>query len=90
MAHVGLHTHRFRDNPEERRFAEAWQAMNAGAMLDWLLTPPASQPGDGLPWIAGARAEEVAATVIQWLGSPVGQGFLRDMGYEKKAEINNL
>lgn len=29
------------------------------------------------------REHEVAATVVQWLGSPVGQGFLRDLGYEK-------
>jgi hypothetical protein len=78
---TGLHTHRFADNPEEKRFAEAWDTNNSqGRTLTYLLgigdqrfpTPPLE------------RDEQIAATVIQWLGSPVGQGFLRDLGYERK------
>ncbi len=79
---TGLHTHRFGDNPEEKRFAKAWERFD-GANLDYLL-----QCGEplhlGYPPPATDRERVVAATVIQWLGSPVGQGFLRDLGYERK------
>lgn len=80
----GLHTHRFRDNPEEERFAKAWDDQNRhGSNLAYLLDP---KNGVGCrPPEPTDREHEVAATVIQWLGSPVGQGFLRDLGYEKKA-----
>ena len=76
----GLHTHRFKDNPEEKRFADAWSRQNYnGRHLGYLLCcgdqQHAPAPSD--------RDEQVAATVIQWLGSPVGQAFLRDMGYER-------
>ena len=79
----GLHTHRFKQNPEERRFAEAWaKHCGDGKTLAYLLTV-----GDQrFPTAPTGREEQVAATVIQWLGSPVGQGFLRDMGYEKKGQ----
>jgi hypothetical protein len=78
----GLHTHRFKDNPEEKRFADAWSAHNAaGKTLAYLLTI-----GDQrFPGAPTDGEERVAATVIQWLGSPVGQGFLRDLGYEKRS-----
>lgn len=42
-------------------------------MLEYLM-------GDGATrGVVSDRDELVAATVIQWLGSPVGQGFLRDV-----------
>ena len=76
----GLHTHRFKQNPEERRFAEAWaKHCGDGKTLAYLLAV-------GDQRFPVAPTEQVAATVIQWLGSPVGQGFLRDMGYEKKGQ----
>lgn len=77
----GLHPYRFAQNPEEQRFAEAWADWNAtGKHLAYLLTV-----GDQrFPATPTEREEQVAATVIQWLGSPVGQGFLRDLGYEKR------
>lgn len=83
MDHVGLNAHRLNDNPEERRFAEAWRGMQAGRLLDWLLTGIDQR---GYPDCASTRDEQVAATVVQWLGSPVGQGFLRDLGYERAEE----
>ena len=82
-AQNALNCHRFADNPEERRFAEAWADFcAAGKTLAYLLTV-----GDQrFPVAPTDREEQVAATVIQWLGSPVGQGFLRDLGYEKKVK----
>jgi len=80
--HKGLHTYRFKENPEEKRFAEAWADQNRlGSTLAYLLDP---KSGIFRPPEPSDREHEVAATVIQWLGSPVGQCFLRDLGYEKK------
>lgn len=85
MKNKGLHQYRFRQNPEEKRFAQAWEAENTrpnniNTMLNQLL-------GDGTihcTVTATKREIEVAATVIQWLGSECGQGFLRDLGYIKE------
>jgi len=80
----GLSMHRFRSNPEERCFAEAWDKINTRPdmpgvrTLDYMLDPKHNKgvlPTD--------REREVAATVVQWLGSPVGQRFLEDLGYKK-------
>lgn len=74
----GLHTYRFKENPEEKRFAEAWAKNNP---LPWLLDERRLQTGR--PEDPSDRDTVVAATVIQWLGSPVGQAFLRDLGYRR-------
>lgn len=80
--HTGLSTHRFRDNPEELRFAEAWSKQNDhGGTLAYLLDP--AHGGRGRPPEPTDREHVVAATVVQWLGSPVGQSFLAELGYEK-------
>jgi hypothetical protein len=80
MKHKGLHTHRFKQNPEEKKFAQAWEKENEhGKLLAYLMTE-----GDQR-YVVDATDDQklVAATVIQWLGSPVGQNFLRDLGYVK-------
>jgi hypothetical protein len=71
-------------NPEEQRFAEAWARENAehsGHTLAYLLDPNSGTKGR--PREPTDREHVVAATVVQWLGSPCGQGFLRDLGWEK-------
>lgn len=83
--HHGLARYRFPDNPEEKRIADAWQAHNdTGRTLDHLLDPRKGEPF-GHPPHAADRDRVVAATVMQWLGSHVGQGFLRDLGYVWRA-----
>lgn len=74
----GLHSNRYSREPEEKRFAEAWDAKNRGVVrtLNYLLSSDsqrAIEPSD--------RERVLAATVIQWLGSSVGQSFLEDLGY---------
>ncbi len=79
----GLHAYRFRDNPEEKRFANAWETHNLrGHTLAHLLDERPVQ--GGRPPDPTDRDRLVAATIIQWLGSPVGQAFLEDIGYHKK------
>lgn len=82
--HKGRHTHRFKDNPEERRFAEAWAKDNEqGHTLAYLLDRQHGT-GPGKPPEPDDLEREVAATVVQWLGSPMGQCFLRDLGYTRR------
>lgn len=80
--HVGMQGHRLLDrerNAEEVKIAGAWQKVNdEGAVLGYLL-------GDGrTPVTPTPRDVAVAATVVQWLGSEIGQGFLRALGYSSK------
>ena len=81
MKYQGLRPYRHKDNPEEKRFAQAWSKENEdGRLLAHLLDDRHAQ--GGYPPEPSDRDHVVAATVIQWLGSPVGQGFLRRLGYE--------
>lgn len=88
MKHVGLYAHRLRENPEERRFAEEWEKANErGNILAYLLD--LKNGSGGRPVEVASRDIVVAATVIQWLGSPVGGGFLRDVGYRIAEGVSN-
>lgn len=75
----GANAHRYQREPLERAFAEQWQASNDGPMgrvrttLDYLLD--STNRGNPDPPLTD-RDWLVANTVIQWLGSPVGQNFL--------------
>jgi Pretoxin HINT domain len=70
--HVGLNTHRLEQNPLEKRFAVDWEKMNnrycSAPIIEYLL---------GEYWTE--RDAQVAATIIQWLGSPVGSRFIADV-----------
>jgi hypothetical protein len=74
--HKGLHRYRFGDNPLEKKFADEWQRRNGGrGVLDYLLAKDNNRPAGEV----SDRDAEVAATVIQWLGSHVGRCFLDDV-----------
>ena len=78
----GLHANRYSREPLERAYAAAWQKFCEGANspgghpdhLDYLLSTDQSHPV-----LTGTRDREVACTVIQWLGSTVGQQFVSDV-----------
>lgn len=77
----GAHAYRLSSNPKEKLFADAWQKQNGSprfgrfTMLEQLL----SSGGGKTPAEVSKRDEMIAATIIQWLGSPVGSCFLRDV-----------
>lgn len=80
---LGLNTHRFEGNPEEKRFAKAWlETCRQNRTLDYLMLPP-DDDQHGVRSVT-LRDHIVAATVIQWLGSPVGSFFLNELGYFKR------
>lgn len=86
----GLQHHRLKDNPEEKRFAEAWDRLNdsddhLAFILDvrgdaYRVTSPSAKASDHV----------LAATVIQWLGSPVGQSFLAGLGYTRGDGVDRV
>lgn len=85
MNHRGNRTHRFKQNPLEKVFSDKWEEANdkpnnGPGILAWSM-------GDGQ--FAGdisQRDATVAASIIQWLGSPVGQRFLLETLASPKAK----
>ena len=80
--------YRFKDNPLEKAFYEKWKEdhvsrnMKSHTTLEYLLAENPNEPmGE-----CTDRDEYVASIVIQWLGSSVGQSFLRDCGFRKIEE----
>lgn len=81
----GNKVYRHKDNPEEKRFHD--EAVNMGnADLSAMVFEP-KDGGLAPSEYLSEREEKIVVSAIQWLGSPVGQNFLRDMGYEKQPEI---
>lgn len=78
---TGLHPNRFKENPEEHRFAKAWDKIGEKSLANILDDRPIHT---GRPPMPSDRDYLVGATLIQWLGSPVGQAFLGGLGYAKK------
>jgi hypothetical protein len=78
----GLHAIRLQRNPHEQKFAETWQEQcEDGRQLEYMLSP---RPNERHP--VSKRDQEVANTVIQWLGTPVGQCFLEEVLAKKGGE----
>lgn len=76
MKNKGLHQYRFKENPLEKAFAKQWEKENVeGRILDYLLAKDLNYPKGEVT----DRDREVAATVIQWLGSPCGQSFVEEV-----------
>jgi hypothetical protein len=85
--HRGINTQRLKTNPRERKFAKLWETRNVygRSLLAYLLDERKVHTGH--PPSPSDRDCVVAATVIQWLGTPVGQGFLAELGYVEQKEV---
>lgn len=83
MKHEGLHANRLKreHNALEKAFADKWKQENAGAnpLLNQLLAT-----NDTFLSAASQRDATVAATIIQWLGSEVGSGFIDEVRKSQK------
>ena len=73
MKHEGLNAQRLKREPTEQAYAEAW-AERAPTTLGYLLCGQDRTKHD-----YSQRDAEVAATIIQWLGSHVGECFLAEV-----------
>ena len=76
----GKNARRLADNPLERSFADAWARYNKeGKITEYLLTDSPLNHRQTVP----DDVEVDIATMMQWLGSPVGQGFLEEaLGFD--------
>jgi len=71
LKHVGFSSHRLIYNPVEKLFVTHWRKEVERGLLKNLIEDPITQ-----------RDASVAATIVQWLGSEVGSGFLLDVYIE--------
>lgn len=72
IGHVGVGAERQKWNVKEKLFARFWQKENSDdkQLLSVLLSR------NNQPWTITQRDAIVAATVMQWLGTNCGQGYL--------------
>ncbi len=75
MKHTGIHIYRTADNPAEMVFSDQWLMQNGrdSNFLEQILRKNPHE-FEGI----SERDASVAATIIQWLGSPVGECFLNN------------
>lgn len=74
----GMSPHRYKSDPLEKRFAEAWQKQNDSTRPNLAYLMDENNRGMPKPPLTD-RDWLVSSTVMQWLGSPVGQCFLVEM-----------
>jgi hypothetical protein len=75
--------YRFKGNPEEEKFFKAFveHTDDKDIKMSQIVFP--SLDGRTPVSFLDEREMQIVKNTIQWLGSPVGQGFLRDLGYKK-------
>ncbi len=73
--------HRHESNPKEKELYEKFLANNDRDM-DLIIFGHGSNSFRPLDYLSD-REKQIVLSTIQWLGSPVGQGFLRECGFEK-------
>lgn len=77
IKHEGISIHRLNREPKEAAFAAAWKDRAPGS-LGYLLCGQDRRLHD-----YSQRDATIAATIIQWLGSPVGQNFIDEVRESK-------
>lgn len=81
----GNKEYRFKDNPKEKEFHDKFIAMfnrdgsrkSLSAIVNGWSDNRQNQPKE---WLS-EKEEVICVNLIQWLGSPVGQGFLAECGF---------
>lgn len=86
IAHTGLHTRRFsrldhNSAHREAAFAVFWEQAQESHLLEYLMGNLNTRAQ------ISQRDALVAATVVQWLGSPVGQDFINKAMANASASI---
>lgn len=85
----GTKKYRFKDNPKEKelhdKFVElfnrdALSKKTLSAIINGWDSDNQHTPNSYL----SEKEETICVNIIQWLGSPIGQCFLRDCGFEPK------
>lgn len=77
---------RWEHNPEEQLFVEEFlrQFQNPERTMSYIIYGSSSSLGNPPKDFVDEYTKQVFINTIQWLGSPVGRGFLKDLGYKKQ------
>ena len=81
----GFKTYRHKSNPKEKEIHDKFIKQHGDNDISMIVYPPTSsgmRPSEYLT----EKEEKIVVSTIQWLGSPVGQNFLKDCGFELKEE----
>jgi len=78
----GFKTYRHDSNPKEKELHDKFIEMFGSSME--LIPLTLNSRGTGSDDFLSEREEKIVISTIQWLGSPVGQSFLRSCGFELK------
>lgn len=80
----GYKTYRHKDNPKEKelhdKFVE-WY-VNDHSNMDLLVFPPANDQQTRAEDTLSDREKRIVITMVQWMGTPLGQSLLRECGFE--------
>lgn len=79
----GNKTYRHKQNPEEKLFHDTFISQHGDRDMSAIVLEP-NKSGTAPSRYLTPEEEKIVISAMQWLGSPLGQCFLRDMGYEKK------
>ena len=78
----GVAKYRFDQNPKEETFVKEWGFYKKSShLLEYLLSSKINEPQE-----YSQRDNVVANRIVQWLGSPCGQAFLKDVEKRHKTE----
>ena len=79
----GFKTYRHDNNPKEKELHDKF--LNEHILkrdIDLLVFPPANNNQTYAVDTLTEREKQIMLTTIQWLGSPVGQSFLKECGFK--------
>lgn len=81
---VGFKTYRHKQNPKEKelhdKFIE-WY-MEGDGLTDLIVFPPANKDQTRAESTLSDREKRIVITMVQWMGTPLGQSLLRECGFE--------
>jgi hypothetical protein len=83
--------YRFKDNPKEKEFHDKFikefsRTSSSKKTLSAIIFGWDSDRQTHPKEFLTEREENICLNLIQWLGSPVGQGFLSECGFELKRD----
>lgn len=88
----GTKQYRFKDNPKEKelhdKFIEMMSSdLSSHDMLSSIVFGWKNERQNTPKQYITEEQQTICVNLIQWLGSPVGQGFLRNCGFELNEKI---
>ena len=82
---VGFKTYRHESNPKEKelhdKFIE-WYMQDCDTLIDLVVFPPADDHQTRAESTLSEREKRIVITMVQWMGTPLGQSLLRECGFE--------